>query len=348
MFTHPISANRTQRGFSLVEIMVGMIIGLLGMLIIMQVSSIFENQKRTTTSGDDAQNSGAIALNGLVKEAAQAGYGISSPLLMGTGLVSPNVSLPRLYPAIVNLPALAARADAGTDTLIILYGNSNITTEGSLITNSIPTPYTIDGGAAQGINGDGGKAFVNGDWAIPDNGVGGAGGTNPHYLYRVAGVSATTVNATIPAAITQPYVAAPLLTDSPGGPHPTLFNLGPGPTIAAYAVINGSLSVCDYLAQDCAANAAAWNTLSGGIVSMRIACENQSTLRLALTARNSQISSDPSFSSAMPQWHPAGVATAIGAAPLGGNADWQKYRYKVFETIAPIRNAIWSGVQGCL
>ena len=38
-----------QAGFSLVELMVGLVIGLMATLVIMQVFSTFEGQKRTTT-----------------------------------------------------------------------------------------------------------------------------------------------------------------------------------------------------------------------------------------------------------------------------------------------------------
>ncbi|MGB8856654.1 MAG: prepilin-type N-terminal cleavage/methylation domain-containing protein, partial [Burkholderiales bacterium] len=51
-----------QSGFSLVEVMVGLLIGLLGTIVIFQVFSISEGQKRTTTSGNDANQSGVFAL----------------------------------------------------------------------------------------------------------------------------------------------------------------------------------------------------------------------------------------------------------------------------------------------
>ena len=29
---------------------------------------------------------------------------------------------------------------------------------------------------------------------------------------------------------------------------------------------------------------------------------------------------------------------------LRANADWRKYRYRVYQTVIPIRNVIWAGV----
>ncbi len=71
-------SHRHEQGFTLVEIMVAMVIGMLGIIIMMQMSSMFESQKRTTTGGDDALNAGAIALYGLQQSAQQAGYCFAS------------------------------------------------------------------------------------------------------------------------------------------------------------------------------------------------------------------------------------------------------------------------------
>ena len=51
-------------GFSLIELMVGMLISLIGTLAMMKTFAAFEAQKRTTTSGDDAQQNGAYSTSG--------------------------------------------------------------------------------------------------------------------------------------------------------------------------------------------------------------------------------------------------------------------------------------------
>ena len=53
-------------GFTLVELMVAMVIGLVTTLVITQVLAFSEGQKRTTTSGSDAQVNGSLALYTLV------------------------------------------------------------------------------------------------------------------------------------------------------------------------------------------------------------------------------------------------------------------------------------------
>jgi type IV pilus assembly protein PilW len=63
-------------GFTLIELMVGMAIGLLATIIIMQVMSLFEAQRRTTTGSADAQTNGGIALYSIAREVQMAAYGL--------------------------------------------------------------------------------------------------------------------------------------------------------------------------------------------------------------------------------------------------------------------------------
>jgi type IV pilus assembly protein PilW len=73
-----------QRGVTLIELMVGMVIGMLAILVISQVLLVSEGQKRTTTGGADAQVNGALALYTLQRDIQTAGYGFtSSPALIG-------------------------------------------------------------------------------------------------------------------------------------------------------------------------------------------------------------------------------------------------------------------------
>ena len=66
------------QGFSLVEIMVGLVIGMIGMIVIMQVFDLSEKQKRTTSGGADAQSNGAIALYMIERDTRMAGWGMDS------------------------------------------------------------------------------------------------------------------------------------------------------------------------------------------------------------------------------------------------------------------------------
>jgi type IV pilus assembly protein PilW len=67
-----------QAGFSLIELMVGLTVGLIVILVVTQTLAIFEGQKRTTTSGADAQQSGLLGLFSIEQDVRMAGVGFNS------------------------------------------------------------------------------------------------------------------------------------------------------------------------------------------------------------------------------------------------------------------------------
>jgi type IV pilus assembly protein PilW len=73
-------ANLRERGFTLLELMIGVLIGALSSLVIAKVLAFSEGQRRTTTHGSDAQVNGALALDAIQRDAQMAGYGMSSAL----------------------------------------------------------------------------------------------------------------------------------------------------------------------------------------------------------------------------------------------------------------------------
>lgn len=65
-----------QSGFSLIEILVGMTIGLVVILVIMQTMSLFETQRKTSSSASDMQSNGLLSLFSLEQDVRMAGYGL--------------------------------------------------------------------------------------------------------------------------------------------------------------------------------------------------------------------------------------------------------------------------------
>jgi len=70
--------RHSQKGFTLVEIMVALVIGLIAMVVIMQVFSLSESRKRSTTGGGDAQANGAVAFLMLERDMKMAGWGLDT------------------------------------------------------------------------------------------------------------------------------------------------------------------------------------------------------------------------------------------------------------------------------
>lgn len=69
--------SKAQGGFSLVEIMVGALLGLIGTIVIFQVFAVSEEQKRNTTGAGDAVQTASTALYQLQRDAMSAGAGMS-------------------------------------------------------------------------------------------------------------------------------------------------------------------------------------------------------------------------------------------------------------------------------
>src|SRR5258707_12885155 len=68
-----LRSRRTAQGMSMVELMVAMAIALIGVIIIFQVFEVSEGIRRTTTSGGDAQQNGAIGLYVIENDLRNAG-----------------------------------------------------------------------------------------------------------------------------------------------------------------------------------------------------------------------------------------------------------------------------------
>ena len=334
--------------------MVAMVIGMLGLIIMMQVFSAAEGQRRATTGSGDAQSNGAMALYALQRDIRQGGYGFNAVNAFGCPLALPapaSRTLAQLAPVIINSPAIPDR-DNNTDSLLVTYGNNEGPPEGDVITAINGLQLAVQAATN----------YRTGQRVI-------AAPSAP-----TAGCALTLT--TVDTPVTAPNV--PVLDATGAVDGGTLFNLGVNPRILAYAVRDGNLTVCDYIAADCS-EAANYVTIANNIVSLRaqyghastdvsgvdswdqttpadgnqatLAClwARTSALRIAIVARNSQLERDQ-ITAAAPTWagsdtNDDGDSNDAGDVPfnLSARGNWQNYRYKVFETIVPIRNLPWMG-----
>ncbi|MDR0578807.1 MAG: PilW family protein [Candidatus Accumulibacter sp.] len=349
------------RGFSLVEIMVALVIGMIGVLVIMQVARTGEAQKRVTTGSGEAQNNGALAIYSVERDVKQAGYGFSSPNAIGCKLVIPARdpvtahTLDVLAPVIINggVPA----GDDNTDTLLIVYGNGAGSPEGDIIADA----GVMSGNQRMGVVSV--KNFRVGEWvfaAPPDLALVSACDLK---MGRVTGLDPS-----------PPAIPTTLKLDSNIGASDDwhLFDLGVAPRIVGYAVRGGNLTTCDYMLANCS-DADQWTIVANGIVSLRAQYGHDTAggrawnatspvlpsgdsgheafakawaaipaVRFALVARNGEPSRE-SVTASPPTWT-NGAVWEDGTLP--GNLDgdnWQRYRYQVYETVVPLRNIPWMG-----
>ncbi|MEY4750356.1 MAG: hypothetical protein RIQ60_2570 [Pseudomonadota bacterium] len=159
--THPHRAVASaQRGATLIELMVGVVIGLLAVLVIAQVALVYEGQKRSTTSGSDAQVNGALALQTLHRDVQMGGYGLTSafsgsPYSAGCTISARRNDLPVTTAPQLLVPVLITDgANGATDTVQVLSsGNRGFSVPVKLGADHGPTDsyFTLQDGAG-GVN----------------------------------------------------------------------------------------------------------------------------------------------------------------------------------------------------
>lgn len=121
----PHRAGR-QQGMSLIELLIGIVIGLVATLAISNLFGGFEARKRVIAGGSDAQSSGMLALYYVQRDAQNAGFGLP--------MSNSNDPSPLLCPlqtsinqagAVINLsPVVIEEGGAASDVLHIRYGTS--------------------------------------------------------------------------------------------------------------------------------------------------------------------------------------------------------------------------------
>jgi type IV pilus assembly protein PilW len=265
------SFARRDAGFTLVEVMVGLLIGLIATVVMFQVFAVSEGQKRTTTGAGDAQQNGVASLFQVERDARMAGYGINFLPLLGCQINGwfEGTSTPF---TLVLAPLVITDGVGGTpDSITFMYGDSDLFMAPAKLTQTMPSPaavYKVDNrfGFAEGnivIGAEAGKPCTMGQVStLPgtpgstDNVIHNSGtytdpnGNQTPTQYNKPGGLGTTYSAWNPATNT-------------GG---RVYNLGALPTVVTYAVQNSELTATNQLAPGAVG---AISTLSEGIVQMQ-------------------------------------------------------------------------------
>jgi type IV pilus assembly protein PilW len=138
--------GHAEAGLSLVELLVGLVIGLVATLAISNLFSGFEARKRMIAGGSDAQSSGVLVMYYMQRDAQNAGYGL--PLYNSTDpspLLCPIDTSINQGGVVINLsPVLIVDGGTGNDIVRIRYGNP-ASGGASLRATGTMTAPTLDG-----------------------------------------------------------------------------------------------------------------------------------------------------------------------------------------------------------
>ena len=411
------------RGFSLVELMVGLAVGAVAILVLTQLAITFEGQKRSTVGSAESMDEGAVALYTLSRELQGAGYGIIDQDLIGCTI--------RIHSEVPGQPAgaqdyfvsvfparIAKGAGGVPDSIMVTSSNSPMISaavtliqayNGDLTNFRLSERYGFEAGdaiiLAKPLNLR--NTFPPSERNCSMHQVTGLpnapGETNDlrHLLEKYTnalGQPNQDSKWNTVAGLGAPDYAYPANTTK-------VFNIGSGPTVMTYtACTAASPAPCtaQNIGQMIATNnldgkttvlmenviafkaqygldtrvpaqpdlrvTAFSNTIldadgdgvsmafdAGGLVVtndpddyMRVGA-----VRIAIVARSKYPDNpntpgsctsnfDPALSTdAPPNWGWDSISVADLAAGLPAGADWRCYKYKVFQTVAPLRNMMW-------
>lgn len=338
-----------QAGFGLVEIMVGMVIGLIATLVIVQVMGLFEGQKRTTSGSADAQTNGSLALYTVQRQMQQAGYAL--PIYSS------------LQTAMACVPATTTDNDTGTANVdlspvtITDGGNGPDGQDGASDSITIRTGTSAMGGAPIKISSVTGNIIgVTNNLGCSQNDIAIATSGATCQMSKVTNVDPGHTQITL--ASTNNMAAGAVLSCVGSWTTTTYSVSADGNLLQNGAPIaSGVVNIQAQYGISSAANnntVVNWVDAKGGTWAAPIITDRNriKAIRIAIVARNGQLEKT-NVTDACTSWtgavNPTGLCawegTSTDPAPkinVSGDANWQRYRYRVFETIVPLRNIIWS------
>ena len=118
--------SKTERGFTLIEVLVGLGIGLIGVVLMFRMVALWDTHSRSAIAGSDTQVSGTIAMFSLERDLKQAGmgFGNADAPYLGCPVTAENAGAAINFPAFVPVRIVPGAAGA-PDQIEVLYGDSS-------------------------------------------------------------------------------------------------------------------------------------------------------------------------------------------------------------------------------
>lgn len=355
MHAHCRQCRQKHRGFGLVEVLVGLAIGMLTILLIMQVMTTFEGQKRATGGSNDAQTNGSIALYTIQRMVQTSGFDLPMYSAVFQPLnCSPEPTIDHdanaatanigIYPVFVTDGGAAAGA---SDTITVLTGSATAGTGQSM--SGIPSLIRqLPGGNVVVL--DNNLACLTGDIALVMQSTR-IYPTPQCYLKQVASITGTTqvtLNNTTSIAVGDGITC--LKNWNSRAYSVASGNLLENTDTIVTGIVNIQAQYGISVAPD-SNEIVDWVDPSGGTWAAPT-IENRKlikAIRIAVIARSGELertnvtNACSSTTAANPTGLCAWAGTAADPAPtvdLSNDANWRRYRYRVFESVVPLKNVI--------
>ena len=331
-----------QLGMGLVEILVGLVIGLIGVLVIFQTMAVWGERTATTVSGSDSRTSGAVGMHYLEQDLAQGGLGfgrINSPgrqFEPGCNVNVPNGITPEGGTFRLAAVDINEGASGVPDTVTVLYAGSS---DANLNFSDVALFKPVSGKyySSQG------RALLKSEWVV----LGRQGGICE--LRKVE--SGDAANAGKNSLNQIEFSPPPTVTSG------NLLYLGGQPQRATWSILNGALLRTESRftttispISDGVVNMQAQYILANGDWQESVPTTDEwsqvRAIKVALLVRSKQFEKT-NVTTVAPVWHSWDNANQIEVvvpfvmADPGDGTEWERYRYEVFERTVPLRNLIW-------
>jgi type IV pilus assembly protein PilW len=141
---HPAcDTGRREHGISLVELMIGMTIGMIALLVMVQTFSVSSGHKDNTVSGADATTAGHIALTLIERDLLNAGSGFAITKCTEIRQRNSDGSFQKFsYPVTIEASTTAGTYNNRSDRITMRYSDSAEAAATSIIKQSMPDPAT--------------------------------------------------------------------------------------------------------------------------------------------------------------------------------------------------------------
>lgn len=360
---------RHQAGFTIVELMVAIVLGLLTVLIVSQVLLQAETRRRTIASGSDAQLNGALSLYTLQRDIQMAGYGSSaSPAVMGCRVNRQFGALAAVQSPLAPV-VITAGANGAPDQITVTMARTRQASM-PMLTKEIHTDasesFVVDSSMGVTV----GDMMVIAPPTIADH------ASSDCRMFQVAGntLSATTIPHAPSANAAQGSWNHDDTFSADMPNKSVLINMG-SPVLRTYSVsadqslVSSDVSWADGLTttQNLFSQVVNLQALYGkdtdadGVVdtydkvtpSTPAGWQQVLTIRLVVVARSDRREMG-NVTTAQPTWDVGNQYTYNNVTTADCNesskcvtlkvnhlSDWQRYRYKVYDTVVPLRNLLW-------
>ncbi len=331
------------KGFSIVEMMVGLTIGMLGMIVIAQVLSIYQDTSRATESGGNSQQNGALSLFSLERDIRQAGYGMNIANMLGCQVLSTDTSTGRTVSFLFAPVVITQGLNTAPDQVHITYSNANMVTTPSVLLQqmvSAESNYIVSNRFG----------FNVGNLVLLTNGTSSANCD----LAQITATPGAPNQSAIVHASTGRYHARQIFNTTA-----QIYNLGNNPVSNRYSIVDGGLQVFSEITGET-------SLVADGVVDLQADYginvdgdventveeyrtsadvdgdgvvtwsdwEKVVAVRIGIVSRSSK-KENIDVTTTLPTWA-GGTFANVGTKP-----DWQRYRYQVFETTVLLRNMLW-------